>query len=104
MFLKQNMPVRPFAKIWNVLEFAARDGFAERRRAAIIFENFFAVEPMLDVRATRNDARMIPFADGIDLLVRVARDQIVERAEFAVAVVAKFCVGMIRVVENLVFE
>ena len=104
MFLKQNVPVRPFTEVRNVFEFAQRDGFAERRRAAIIFQNFFAVEPMLDVRAARNDARLIPFTGRIHLLVWIARNQIVKRAKFAVAVAAKFCVGMIRVVKNLIFK
>src|SRR5258706_15383564 len=98
------MSIGPFSKAGDIFEFALGHGGAKCRRIALIFNNFFAAQPILNVFPARNDPGMIPFANWIDALVGTGGDYVVERAEFAVAVVAQLGVRMAFIVENLVFE
>ncbi len=65
------------------------------------FEDFDAVDPMFDMGATDDEARLIPFADGIRSLP-AGGDHGIEGAGLAVG--AAFGVGVAFVIEELEFE
>src|SRR5579884_1411156 len=66
------------SEVMDVLEFAVRDGFFEFRAAEFVLDDFHAVEPVLDVVALEQHARMVPLAGRMERLVGVGRNDVVE--------------------------
>ncbi len=71
--------------------------------AALVFKDLDAVEPVFDMRPLRDDHRRIPFADWIQVLIRIRRQDIVKCRDTAVAIDALGPVRM-ALIENLVFN
>ena len=64
------MAVGPLAKTWDVLKLALGDRFVKCSRVAVVFQDFFTVQPMFDVLVARNDAGVVPFTDRVGMLVQ----------------------------------
>ena len=103
MILKEDVAILPRAESLDGFEFAERDGLAEFVRVAVVFEHFFAVEPVLDLVSAHDDMGGVPLADGVYFFGGGGGEQVVKRGERAVAVAAEFGIGVMQVVENLVF-
>jgi len=72
---------------------------AEGGVVACIFDDFFAVEPVLNGFTFGNDPDGVPFADGLDDFLRGGGDQVIQRRKGAVAVFAGFGVGVVGIIE-----
>jgi hypothetical protein len=86
------------------VEFAIGDDRAELWGRTVVFDNLYAVEPVLAVGALDDDARGVPLADRFNRLVRRGGDHVIERGKGAVAVFALLGVGVQGVIEDLVFK
>lgn len=78
VFLEEDVAVRKITEALNRVKFAFGDEFVELRRVAVVFENFFAVQPVLDVITFDDDEGVVPFADVVRLFIRGGGYQIVE--------------------------
>ena len=73
----------------------------ERRRAAVVLENLDAIEPVLDMRALRDDHAAVPLAGTLENRVGMGGNDVVEGCGLAVTVLALVGIGM-TVLKNLV--
>lgn len=85
------------AVVGHVAVFALGGGLAHGFAAAIVLDNFFSVEPMLDVVALDADAGMVPFTGGMERLVPGRRDNGIKGAG------AGFFITRAPIVQQLVF-
>lgn len=100
MVLKQDVALGVVAEVVPVLVFAVGHERVPHLVAALIFQHFLAVEPVLHMVAAHDDGGGVPSTD-VERLFLGSRDEVVERRELAVALHSEFCVGVALVVENL---
>ena len=84
-----------------ILEFAFCDRLFQRWTSEFVDENFFAVQPMLDLASLNKDAREIPFADGLAWFVGGSGQHIVERTGLPLGTAS--AIRMSQIIEHLVF-
>src|SRR5262249_42778668 len=93
-----------FAESLRGFELALGDVLLQVLAAALELDHLDAIQPVLDVIAFDDDSRLVEFADGIELLGFACRDQVVKRSGGAIARDPRFGVGMIYVIQNLIFK
>ena len=93
MVLQQNIAALMIAEVFPVLVFAVRDECVPHLVVALILEHFHSVEPMLYMVAAHDNSGVVEVVDVERFFLR-RWNKVVERAEFAVAFYAEFCVGV----------
>src|SRR5262245_36357371 len=99
MILQQDVAFGGFAETLRVFELALGDVLFQFLAAALEFEDLDAVQPVLNVVAFDNDARVVEFAGRFELLVFARGDQVVERRGGAITGDSSFGVGMVFVIQ-----
>ena len=101
VFLEEDVTLGMVAEVLPVLVFAAGYQCIEYLAVALIFQDLAAVEPVLDMVALHLDPGGVPaFLVEGDIRL-VCGDEVVERAEGAVAGYAELGIRMQFVVEDL---
>src|SRR5690242_5334076 len=78
--LQDDMPRASIGESLQHAILALRQRRIHSRRSEIELHDLLAVEPMLAVIATKNDARGVPLPNRLQSLFVVRRDQVVQRA------------------------
>src|SRR5262249_52742948 len=104
VILKQDVAFADFAESLRGFELALGDVLLQVLAAALELDHLDAIQPVLDMIAFDDDSCLVEFADGIELLGFACRDQVVKRSGGAIARDPRFGVGMIYVIQNLIFK
>src|SRR5262245_58796137 len=73
--LQENSCLELCAEAGDVLVLAFGDCLQQRRALQFVFDDLRAVQPMLDVLALDEDARLVELADGLEPLRAIRRHQ-----------------------------
>src|SRR6266536_1794139 len=84
VILQEDVALDPGAEAGDVLELAPGDGRLQLRAAEIVLEDLPRVQPVLDVVALDQDARLVPLAHRAQGLVPGGREDVVEGGRLAV--------------------
>ena len=103
VILKKDVAFLEFAERRPNLVFADGNKLAPLLRAALEFHRLDAIQIEGDVHSLGEDAGVVPLADRVDLLSRRGGDQVVKRADGAIAIAAELGIWVALVVEDLEF-
>src|SRR6185312_15993289 len=93
-----------FAELVEHVKLAFTDHAPEARGASVILQYFDPIEPLLSVSAPHDDACSIPFANGMDRLVRGRWNHVIERGTRAIAILAPLGFRVQCIIKYLILE